>query len=208
MYKFSCLTNIPEMTKGLVRELRVRWMLQELGLPYEAEVYPHSETKKDPYLKKQPFGQVPYFESDDFSMFETGAILLHLALKHNKLLSSEEQERAHALQWMFVALNSIEPYFFHHMLLKWDPDAPESMKNKAKKIVEDRLRVLSQELGTKKYFGKDFSIAEIIMTTVLNTAHWQGFLNEHQNLSDYVKRNESRPALQRALAEHVKLYEN
>lgn len=206
MYKFSCLTGIPEMTKGLVRELRVRWMLEELGLPYEAVVYPHPETKKDPYLKKQPFGQVPYFESDNLSFFESGAILLHLSMKHNQLLPTNEADRAQAFQWMFAALNTVEPYLYHNMLLRWDADAPESSRAKAEKIVVDRMQVLADELGENNYFAKEFSIAEIVMTTVLKTADAQGVLDKHKNLSDYVKRNESRPAFQRAIKDHNNLY--
>lgn len=206
MNQFSCLTDIPGMTKGLVRELRVRWMLEELGLPYEAISYPHPETKKEPYLKLQPFGQVPYFKSDDLHMFETGAILLHLALKYNKLLPTEEVTRAHALQWMFAAQTSVEPFLFHSFMLKFDPDATDGMKSKARKICEERIRVLSEQLGDKEYFSGTFSIAEIMMTTVLRNAKVPGLLADHTNLSEYVERMESRPAFQRAINEHVKLY--
>lgn len=208
MNKFSCLTDVPGMTKGLVRELRVRWMLEELGLPYEAISYPHPETKKEPYLKLQPFGQVPYFESGDLRMFETGAILLHLALKYNKLLPTEETARAHTLQWMFAAQTSVEPWLFHRFLLKWDTDATEASRDKAFQLAIEKLRVLSGALGDKEYFAGSFSIAEIVMTTVLRTAKFGGLLEEFKNLSDYLERNESRPAFQRALSEHVKLYKD
>lgn len=206
MNRFSVLTGVPPMTKGLVRELRVRWALEEMGLPYEEIRYPHPETKKEPYLQKQPFGQVPYFTSGELCMFETGAILLHLALKHEKLLPSDEAERAHAFTWMFAALNSIEPWMFHYFLLKNDPDAPESTRTKARELVESRLNALSQHLDGREYFGENFSIAEIIMTTVLKTAHFLGVLGSHENLYQYVERNEARPAFKRALSEHAKLY--
>lgn len=208
MIQFSCLTDIPGMTKGLVRELRVRWMLEELGLPYEAVIYSHPDTKVHPYLEKQPFGQVPYFKSDDLEMFETGAILIHLALKHNKLLPSEEIARAHTLQWLFAAQNSVEPFLFHVFMLKFDPEAAESTKAKGRKICEDRVRVLSEQLGEKEHFSGAFSIAEIMMTTVLRTANMSGLLAPHPNLEKYMHRMEARPAFQRALAEHVKLYPN
>lgn len=207
MNRFSVLTDVPASTMGLVRELRVRWFHEELGLPYEEIRYPHPETKKEEYLKHQPFGQVPYFVSDDLEMFETGAILLYLALKHNKLLPTDEVERAHALQWMFAAQTSVEPWFFHYFVLSWDPDAPETTKSKAKDLVMNRLRALSKELGDREYFGKDFSIAEIVMTTVLKSAHSKGFTAEFPNLSAYIHRNEARPAFQRALSAHEKLYE-
>lgn len=206
MNRFSCLTEIPEMTKGLVRELRVRWMHEELGLPYEAVVYKHPEIKKDEYLKLQPFGQVPYFETDGFTMFETGAILLHLALKHNKLLPTEERARARTLTWMFAALNSVEPWMFHYFLLKTNPEASEPSRKKARELVESRLTTLSKELGDREYFGEGFSITEIIMTTVLKTAQMLESTDAHENLNRYVARNEARPAFQRALKEHIKLY--
>ncbi len=207
MNRFSCLTGIPEMTKGLVRELRVRWMLEELGLPYEEVRYPHPEIKKEEYLKKQSFGQVPYFESDDICMFESGAILLHLALKHKKLLPSDEIKRAYVFTWLLAALNSVEPLMFHHFLLKNDPDAAESSKDKARELVDGRLRALSNELGQREFFGDDFSIADIVMTTVLKTASFLGTMDSYDNLSKYIKRNEARPAFKRALNEHIKLYQ-
>lgn len=207
MNHFSVLTGIPEMTKGLVRELRVRWTLEELGLPYEEIRYPHPESKKGPYLKKQPFGQVPYFESEDICMFETGAILLYLAEKHNSLLPSDLTERAYAYTWMFAALNSVEPFMFHYFMLKHQTDASEDSLNKAKTILDGRLAVLSKELGDRKYFSSDFSISEIIMTTVLKTAQRFGTIDSYSNLSKYVERNESRPAFKRALIEHLKLYD-
>lgn len=206
MNRFSCLTDVPPSTKGLVRELRVRWMLEELGLPYEEIRYPHPEIKQEEYLKKQPFGQVPYFTSGDLCMFETGAILLHLALKYNKLLPIDETERAHTLTWIFAALNSVEPWLFHYFLLSFDQEAAESTKTKAKELINGRLRALSDRLGNKEFFGESFSVADIIMTTVLKTAQHIGMLDGYANLSAYLQRNESRPAFQRALNEHVKLY--
>src|SRR5690606_15497157 len=152
--RFSVLTKIPESTKGLVRELRVRWALEEMGLPYEEIRYPHPETKKEEYLTKQPFGQVPYFTSDELCMFETGAILLHLSLKHNKLLPTDEIERAHVFTWLFAALNSVEPWMFHYFLLKNDPEVLVTTKEKAKQLIESRLEALSQKLGEREFFGK------------------------------------------------------
>lgn len=207
MNRFSVLTGVPDFTKGLVRELRVRWALEEMGLQYEEIRYPHSETKKLEYKKSQPFGQVPYFTCDNLKMFETGAILLHLALKHNKLLPADENERAKTFTWMFAALNSVEPFMFHYFILKHDPNATDQIKSKAKETVISRLQVLSTELGDKEFFGASFSIAEIIMTTVLKTAHSLEMLSDYENLCAYVERNEARKAFRRALSEHVKLYE-
>lgn len=207
MNQISVLTGIPEFTKGLVRELRIRWAFEEMGLPYEEVRYPHPETKKEEYKKNQPFGQVPYFKSGDLCMFETGAILLHLALKNNKLLPIEENERAYAFTWLFAGLNSIEPFMFHNFLLQQDPDATEAMKEKSKELIHQRLKATSDELGRRDFFGNSFSITDIIMTTVMKTALRSDLLNDYKNLKDYVERNESRPAFKRALHDHEKLYE-
>lgn len=207
MNKFSVFIGIPEFTKGLVRELRVRWAHEEMGIPYEEIRYPHPEVKTESYMEKQPFGQVPYFVDDNVCMFETGAILMHLALKHNKLLPNDEKERAKVLTWIFAPLNSIEPWMFHYFLLKDNPDASEPVKKQAMELVESRLDILSKVLGDREYFGDSFSIAEIFMTTVIKTSEFLGMLDNHVNLKKYVQRNESRPAFQRALKEHVKLYE-
>jgi glutathione S-transferase len=206
MNKFSVLTQVPEFTKGLVRELRVRWAHEEMGLPYEEIRYPHPETKKAEYMKKQPFGQVPYFTSGDICMFETGAILLHLALKHDQLLPKEEMERAQTLTWMFAALNSVEPFLFHYSMLKSDPEVLDTTKSKAKKIAQQRLQAMSEELGARKFLVRNFSVADIVMTTVFKTGLFLNLLEDHENLVKFVERNEARPAFQRAINEHIKLY--
>jgi glutathione S-transferase len=195
------------MTKGLVRELRIRWMLEELGVPYEPVSFPHPEIKKDEYKKKQPFGQVPYFESGDFHMFETGAILIHLAEKHKKFLPTEESARAHTLQWMFAAQTSVEPFLFYNFMVNFDPDASEASKVKAKQIVMEKLGVLSKSLSEKEFFTDGFTIAEIVMTSALRNADSKSLLVDFPNLTKYLRRMEARPAFQRALNEHVKLYE-
>jgi glutathione S-transferase len=204
MKKFSVLTGIPEFTKGLVRELRVRWAIEEMGLPYEEIRFPHPETKKEEYLKLQPFGQVPYFSEGSLRMFETGAILLHLALKHQKLLPKDENERAHTFTWMFAALNSIEPWMFHYFILKNEPEASEKSVSNAQAMITERLNILSKELGEKEFIGNEFTIADIILTTVIKSAQFLG--PTHPNLLEYVQRHEARAAFKRALAAHERLY--
>lgn len=207
MNQFSVLTHVPEFTKGLVREIRVRWALEEMGLDYEAVKYPHPETKKDEYLTKQPFGQVPYFSSGDLTMFESGAILLHLALKHGKLLPGDENERARVFSWFFAALNSIEPFGLHHFMLKMDPESPERMKEKARELLKNRLGVVARGLGERDFFGEEFSIADIVMTTVCRNMNVSNLLEDFPNLTRYTKRMETRPAFMKALNEHEKLYQ-
>lgn len=209
MNKFSVLSDAPEFTKGFVKELRVRWAHEELGLPYSEIKMPHAQTKLDEYMKSQPFGQVPYFESGDLSMFETGAILLHLATKHNKLIPKEEIPKAKTLSWLFASLNSVEPYIGQYFLIKsfYKCEDKETVK-KSYELVHKKLSDLSKALGQKSYFQDEFSIADIVMTTVLRDAYSQELLSDFPNLVQYVKRNEARPAFAKALKDHERLYTN
>jgi len=206
MNKFSALTGIPEFTKGFVRELRVRWALKELNLPYEADVYQHPRIKEGPYLKHQPFGQVPYFQDENVEMFESGAILLHLALKHGQLLSQDEKVRAETLSWFFAALNTVEPYISHHIMLKMSGGSEELIQT-ARKALREHAEVLSVHMWDRTYFaGKEFSIADILMTSVCRELAGQGLLQELPTLMAYKERMEDRVAFKEALDEHHKLY--
>lgn len=207
MNKFSALTGIPDFTKGFVRELRVRWALKELGLPYEPVVYPHPEIKKEPYLKLQPFGQVPYFTDEKVEMFESGAILLHLALKHGKLLPAEEGKRAETLSWFFAGLNSIEPWMLHRFMVKMKGADPELMKS-AEEFIRKRVQVISEHLWDKEFFaGESLSIADILMTTIFRELAAEDILKDFPTLIEFKNRFEARPAFKEALAEHERLYE-
>ena len=208
MNKFSVINNAPAFTKGYVKEMRVRWALTEMDLPYEELKYPHAETKSAEYLGKQPFGQVPYYEEGDLCMFESGAILLHLALKHSKLMPTDEIGRAQTMTWLFSALNSIEPSVAHVTLInvfskgqEWaDLRRPAAIEN-----LKNRLSQLSSALGEREYLTGEFSIADIAMTTVLRDVS-ATIIGEFANLKSYRERNEARAGFQKALQKHCELY--
>lgn len=209
MNRFSVITDAPTFTKGYVKEFRVRWTCEELGIPYEEARYQHAELSSPEYRVKQPFAQVPYFESEGVEMFESGAIILHLALKHKKLLPSDEQARALTLSWLFAALNSVEPQVAAvavvNLFCKGEEWAelrrPAAIQNLAKK-----LTALSEALGENEYFAGQFSIADIAMTAVLRDAMGSKIMGDYPKLMAYKERNEARPAFKRALEAHQKLY--
>lgn len=209
MNRFSVITNAPNFTKGYVKEFRVRWACEELGLPYEEIRFEHAELSTEEYKKKQPFSQVPYFESEEVEMFESGAIILHLALKHGKIISSDERTRARTLTWLFAALNSIEPYVAQVAVVnlfckgqEWaELRRPAVISNLAKKLAE-----LTTALGDREYFAGEFSVADIAMTTVLRDAMGAKIMSDYPSLIAYKERNEARPAFKRALEAHQKLY--
>lgn len=209
MNKFSVIYKAPPFTKGYVKEFRVRWAHEEMGLPYEEVRFAHAKLKEADYLEKQPFGQVPFFESDDVLMFETGAILMHLALKHSMLLPVDEQKRAETLSWYFAALTSLEPHVAHCTLVNFfcrGQEWAELRKPEALKNLQGRLAAVSKALGDREYIAGEFSIADIMMTTVLRDAMGSKLMSEFPNLIAYKERNEARPGFQRALEAHEKLY--
>lgn len=209
MNQFSVLSDAPEITKGFVKELRIRWAHEEMGLPYTEIKVPHAQTKSDEYMKSQPFGQVPYFKSGDLSMFETGAILLHLALKHNQLIPKEEIPRTKTTSWLFASLNSIEPFVAQYFLIGYFFKCEDKAAiKKSYDLVQMRLGQLSKALGQKLYFQDEFTIADIVMTTVLRDAYDQELLTDFPNLIQYKERNEARPAFIKALKDHERLYQN
>ncbi len=209
MNRFSVIANAPKFTKGFVKEMRVRWALEEMNLPYEEHRYEHAKLKEGDYLEKQPFGQVPYFESEGVTMFETGAILLHLALKHGQLLPADEVKRAEALTWHFASLTSLEPAVAHCTVVNFfcrGEEWAELRKPVALENLNKRLEAVSKAIGEREYLAGDFSIADISMTTVLRDAMGSKLLVNFPNLMAYKERNEARAGFKRALESHQQLY--
>lgn len=193
----------PDGGKGLARDTRVRWALEEVGQPYEVRGVSFRALKEPAHLALNPFGSIPTYEEGDLVLFESGAIVLHLAEKHAGLLPKDKNARARAIMWMFAALNSVEPWIIelaHARLLESDkPWAAERMP-----LVVDRLRgrldKLSARLGNTEWFDGDFSAGDLMMVSVLLRLRPSGILNEYPNLAAYVARGEARPAYQRAFA--------
>lgn len=193
----------PDGGKGLARDTRVRWALEEVGQPYEVRLVSFADMKAPDHLAVHPFGQIPTYEEGSLSLFETGAIVFHLAEHHAGLLPEDSDARARAITWMFAALNTIEPPIIELMtarILEGDrPWAEERLP-----LIMDRIRVrmsqLAVRLGDADWLDGAFSAGDLIMASVLLRLRMSGILDEYPNLAAYVARAEARPAYRRAFA--------
>jgi glutathione S-transferase len=193
----------PDGGMGLARDTRVRWVLEEAGLPYEVRPVSFSAMKEPAHLAVQPFGQIPTYEEGDLVLFESGAIIFHIASHHAGLLPDEANARARAITWMFAALNTVEPSILELVTCKFtEGDKPWSTERLP--LVRDRIRQrlgqLSTRLGDAEWLDGAFSVGDLIMVSVLLRTRPSGILNEFPNLAAYVARGEARPAYQRAFA--------
>jgi glutathione S-transferase len=193
---------VPDFARGLVRDLRVRWALEEIGAPYETELLNARAPRPEEYLARQPFDQVPAFTEGDLQIFETGAILLYLGEKDERLLPAEGQSRWDAIAWVFAALNSVEPvigrivaYDIFNKDKDWAPQARES----AESLCKQKLKRVNDALAGKDWLAGRFSVADIAMVTVLNNLRHTDLVAEYPALAAYHKRGTERPAYKRAL---------
>ena len=193
----------PDGGKGLARDTRVRWALEEVGLPYEVRLVSFQAMKEPAHLALHPFGQIPTFEDGDLALFETGSIVFHLAEHHAGLLPDDAHARARAITWMFAAINTVEPpilEFATAKILEGDkPWSKERMPLVADRVRE-RLKQLSARLGSADWLDSGFSAGDLMMVHVLQRMKPSGILDEYPNLSAYVARGEARPAYKRAFA--------
>ena len=191
----------PDGGKGLARDTRVRWALEEVGLPYEVRPVSFREMKEAAHLAVHPFGQIPTYEDGDLALFETGAIVFHIAEQHAGLLPDDANARARAITWMFAALSTVEPSileFGNARLLESDkPWAKERLPLVAERV-RSRLKQLSARLGDADWLDGAFSAGDLMMVSVLLRLKPSGILDEYPNLSAYVARGEARPAYKRA----------
>ena len=193
----------PDGGKGLARDTRVRWALEEVGQPYEVRLVSFRALKEPAHLAVNPFGQIPTYEEGDLALFETGSIVLHLGERHAGLLPDDANARARAITWMFAALNSVEPPILDLATAKiFEADKP--WRDQRLPLVEERLRtrlkLLSARLGEADWLDGAFSAGDLMMVSVLLRARPSGILAEFPNLAAYVARGEARPAYQRAFA--------
>jgi len=191
----------PDGGKGLARDTRVRWALEEAGLPYEVRLVSFGAMKETPHLALHPFGQIPTFEEGDLALFETGAIVLHIATHYAGLLPNDANARARAIAWMFAALNTIEPPVLDLVTVRiLESDKPWSRERLP--LVEDRIRErlkqLSAHLGKADWLDGAFSAGDLMMVSVLLRLRPSGLLNAYPNLVAYLARGEARPAYKRA----------
>ncbi|MDR6938217.1 glutathione S-transferase family protein [Luteibacter sp. 3190] len=193
----------PDGGKGLARDTRVRWALEEVGQPYEVRLVPHPQMKQPDHMGLHPFGQIPTYEEDGLVLFETGSIVFHLAERYGHLLPSDANARARAITWMFAALNSVEPPILDIFIAKiLEGDKPWAAERVpiVMERVRQRLKLLSDRLGDAEWLDGEFSAGDLLMVSVLMRARPSGALAEFPQLVAYVERGEARPAYQRAFA--------
>lgn len=193
----------PDGGKGLARDTRVRWALEEVAQPYQVRLVSFAAMKEPAHLALHPFGQIPTFEEGDLALFETGAIVLHLAQRHPGLLPDDPDARARAIMWLFAALNSVEPPILEIVTARIvEADKPWAAERwpLVKDRVRDRLRPLSLRLGDSEWLDGGFGAGDLMMVSVLLRARPSGLLDEYPTLAAYVARGEARPAYQRAFA--------
>ncbi len=193
----------PDGGKGLARDTRVRWALEEVGQPYEVRLVSFAAMKEPAHLALHPFGQIPTYEEDGLALFETGAIVLHIAGRHAGLLPGDANARARAIAWMFAALNTVEPPILelaNARLLERDKPWSKERLPLVEERVGSRLRQLADRLGDADWLDGGFSAGDLMMVSVLLRLKPSGMLNGFPNLSGYVVRGEARPAYQRAFA--------
>ena len=202
MISVSAFRWVPPFARGLVRDLRVRWALEEAGLPYEAWLIGREDQTSKEYRAMQPFGQVPAFEEDGMVLFESGAIVLHIAEKSDALMPADAKGRMRMTAWMFAALNSIEPHIQNLTsidLFHADADWAKQRRPRALELAQSRLDSLSAWLTGREYLEDRFTAADILMTTVLRIPRHIDLIAKMPILEAYRLRCETRPAFKRAL---------
>ena len=191
----------PDRGKGLARDMRVRWALEEVGQPYEVRLLSFAEMKEPAHRALHPFGQVPTYEEGDLALFESGAIVFHIAERHAGLLPDDANARARAIAWMFAALNTVEPPIFDRVIATV-LDCDKAWYEQRLLVVEDRIRErlgeLSSRLGDAEWLDGAFNAGDLLMVAVLRWLKGSGILDEYPSLSAYVARGEARPAFKRA----------
>ena len=193
----------PDGGKGLARDTRVRWALEEVGQPYEVRLVSFPAMKEPAHLALHPFGQIPTYEEGNLAIFETGAIVFHIAQRHAGLLPEDADARARAITWMFAALSTVEPPILDLSTAKIiEGDKPWAQERMP--LVRDRVRVrlgqLSARLDDADWLDGAFSAGDLLMVSVLLRLRMSGILDEYPNLAAYVARGEARPAYRRAFA--------
>lgn len=194
---------VPEAPRGFVRDLRVRWALEEAGLPYQVATTPFKD-RGPAHFEHQPFGQVPWLTDGSLSIFESGAILLHIAEKGSGLMPGDEKGRAETISWIFAALNSVEPAVLPFTLFKFLKDDVETPARAAlDKFLAKRLDHMEDVLAGRAWLAGSFTVADILMSDILRLVIHLGGLQRHPKCQDYVERAMARPAFKKAYADQI-----
>lgn len=209
--RLTAFSWVPPFAQGLVRDLRVRWALEEAGLAYQVRLIGVDEKNSDDYRRQQPFAQVPVYEEEGTTLFESGAIVLHIANRSPVLLPEEQDGRARATAWLFAALNSIEPVLtrlveidLFHAKEAW----AQQRRPGAEKSARARLQQLAEWLGDRDWLEERLTAGDLMMTTVLRVLRHTDLLAQFPNLEAYRQRCEARPAFRKALADHMAPFAN
>lgn len=199
----------PDRGRGLARDMRVRWALEEVGQPYTVRLLSFKAMKEPAHLALNPFGQIPTYEEGDLALFESGAIVLHIAQRHAGLLPEDTSARARAITWMFAALGTIEPPILDLQVAKFQ-EGDKPWHEQRLPLVLDRIRkplaVLAGRLGDADWLDGEFSAGDLMMVAVLLRLRPAGILDEFPQLSAYVARGEARPAYKRAFAAQLAVF--
>jgi len=199
----------PDRGRGLARDMRVRWALEEAGQPYDVRLVSFNELKQPAHRALHPFGQIPTYEEGDLALFESGSIVFHIAERHAGLLPDDASARARAITWMFAALSTVEPPIVERQmaaLFEREKAWYEGRLPMLDDRVHARLDALSSRLADADWLDGAFSAGDLLMVTVLRRLTGSGLLDRYANLCAYVARGEARPAYQRAFADQLAVF--
>ncbi|HEX8626400.1 MAG TPA: glutathione S-transferase family protein [Allosphingosinicella sp.] len=208
----TAFESSPDEGQGQARDMRVRWALEEVGQAYDVRLVSFEAMKQPAHLRLQPFGQIPTYEEGDLALFESGAIILHLAQRHPGLLLPEDPNgRARAVAWMFAAVNTVEPPIVEREAFElMERDRPWYRDRLP--MLEDRIRArlgrLCDRLGDSDWLDGAFSAGDLMMVTVLRRLEGWGIVEDYPALAAYVARGEARPAYRRAFAAQLAVFES
>ena len=209
MPTITAFERSPDRGRGLARDMRVRWALEEVGQPYDVRLVSFSEMKQPSYRALNPFGQIPTYQDGHLTLFESGAVVFHIAEQHAGLLPEDPNARARAITWMFAALNTVEPPIVEWgaaMLFERDKRWHQERLPVLDARVRGRLDELSGHLGDADWLDGAFSAGDLLMVTVLRRLGGWGVLEDYPNLGGYIARGEARPAYQRAFADQLAVF--
>lgn len=197
----TAFESSPDRGRGLARDMAVRWALEEVVQPYDVRLVSFAEMKQPAHLALQPFGQIPTYEEGELALFESGAIVLHIAERHPGLLPDDANGRARAIAWMFAAKSTVEPVIVENEVAKflesdksWSAERPPLINGR----IRDRLKQLSARLGDADWLDGEFSAGDLLMINVLRRPSGLVIAQEFPNLANYIARGEARPAFKRA----------
>lgn len=200
---------VPDFAAGLVRDLRIRWSLEEIGQPYKVRLLDAMNPRPADYFHEQPFGQVPAYRDEEVQLFESGAILIHIGLSDERLLPGDANGRGRAIAWLVAALNSVEPMIFEFINIDIFSRGQNWTKERRPQVVEKidaRLKLLSEALGEQDWFEGRFTIGNLMMVSVLRNLRHTDLVARHANLAALVARGETRPAFRQALADQLAVF--